>query len=105
MNKAEKAVEIFRNPYSCAQAVAVAFKGELSQGELDELKANSGGKAEGGICGALYAACQISNDKEGTCAEFEKRAGHIRCIDLKTKGRVSCDNCVRIASEILADKS
>ena len=43
---------------NCAQAILKGFQQEfgITDQEIEEFRNNGGGRAEGGICGALFAA-------------------------------------------------
>ena len=98
-SKVSKAIETFRNPYSCAQAVYAAFA-DVDEEKLAFLKENSGGHAPDGKCGALFAAEQLCGTDID--AEFEKKAGALQCLVLKRECKTSCQDCVKIAAEIVA---
>lgn len=99
----EKALQSFRKPplrLNCAQSIAHAFgRDDL----VEEMKANGGGNAPDGLCGALFCAMRIAGtEKERGVAEaFEKRLGRTRCRALKGEVRVPCEECVAGAAEIL----
>lgn len=98
-SKVDEALETFRNPYSCAQTVYKAFKPDASESEMEDLKASSGGRAEGNVCGALYAARKLvsADRREELDAFFLEHAGDLRCREIKTKFRTPCRDCVRFA--------
>lgn len=104
MTHKEKALSSFRcQPLclNCAQAVAHAFDREDL---VAELQSCGGGKAPGGLCGALYAAMKICGEagNADTLADaFEKKLGYRRCLSLKQEGRVPCPDCVATAVELL----
>lgn len=100
-SKPEIAAEIFHNPYSCAQAVFKAFRPDVSESELDALKANSAGKADGNVCGALYAARLLvdANKRAELDAFFQEHVGDMRCREIKSKFRTPCRDCVIIAAK------
>jgi len=104
--KSQRALSVFRNPYSCAQAVAFAFK-DLSENELAIYKSNSGGKAPDGICGALFAA--LANTQSGNhrkvIEEFVKQTGAMHCSDIKQIYKTPCSKCVVAATEIAEQNS
>ncbi len=102
MDKVQKAVESFHNPYSCAQAVAAAFDENISAQKLDFMKQNSAGKAPNGICGALFAAIDANNGENADIIskEFAKAAGSTKCREIKTLHKTPCAECVRIAASI-----
>ena len=86
--------------YNCAQAVAAGA------GALDRVSGFAqagGGRAPGGMCGALYAALSLipeDGKKKEAEAEFLKEAGFVCCRDLKAAG-VPCTRCVELASRLL----
>lgn len=102
MTRAEKAKQLFHNPYSCSQAIVAAF-GDGSQAQLDEMKACSGGRAPEGRCGALWAAMTLMPEAQrGQCeANFSEKAGATQCRELKREKKVPCERCVEIAAEYL----
>ena len=88
--------------YNCAQKVAYA--NQAGQEVIDSLAQMGGGRAPGGLCGALYSALQISKETEHERlkAEFAKRLGAATCRELKAKG-VPCPTCIATAIELLKD--
>ena len=62
---------------NCAMAVAAAWL-DAHQGnpsEVEKFRTCGGGRAEGGLCGALYAAIQYRPDKKDELIqEFRKRS-------------------------------
>jgi hypothetical protein len=101
-----RAAELFhRLPQNlnCAQAVLAAWKeatGDPSH-SVEDFRAFGGGRAPGGTCGALYAACQVKTEaKEAMQAAFLAKFGELGCRELKGK-TVSCKDCVETAAEIL----
>ena len=100
----EKAAATFHKPYSCAQAVYAAFK-DADSAKLEELKKDSGGRAEGGRCGALYAAQIIAPESAAEMErEFVAKAGSALCREIKLVHKTPCMECVRIAAEILSKR-
>jgi len=106
-----KALKYFRGVegYNCAQAVLKAC--QESHGQVDEEKVRAfmmcgGGLAEGGKCGALYAALSIQNSQEKK-TEIENRfseiAGSTKCREIRKLRKVSCRGCVEAASGILEE--
>ena len=106
MGKPDLAVSLFHghDGFNCAQAIAAAFcdRCEADPGLIRECSSFGGGKAEGGLCGALYAAKRLAG---GAALEVERRfaerCGETRCRALRKKTTTSCRDCVRIAAEIL----
>ncbi len=102
MDHVERALSTFRKPYSCAQTVYAAFK-EASDASLEALKAKSGGRAEGGECGAFYAAKllvdpQFHADME---RDFAAVAGDTRCKIIKGEHKTPCEVCVKTAASLV----
>ncbi|MBE6419213.1 MAG: hypothetical protein E7031_03705 [Akkermansiaceae bacterium] len=103
MTVAEKALSTFREPpfmYNCAQTICAAFGREDL---LDAMKSCGGGKAPDGICGALYAAMTLAEDKAAdVCNAFREIHGACTCRDLKGgQPRVACQDCVKTAASLL----
>lgn len=102
-----KASETFHNPqygHNCAQAVANKWveKYPNKATVVSEMQANGGGRAEGGLCGALYAAMKACPEKaEEIKAAFASRVGDVTCKEIKQNMKASCPLCVDIADEIL----
>ena len=99
MQRIDKALSTFRNPYNCAQTVSAAFgHPEL----LEPLACCGRGNAPGGMCGSLYAATLMAPGcADMLKAAFEKHNGTLLC---RTKGascKLSCPDCVRLAATLL----
>lgn len=97
----KKALKTFRNPYTCAQAVYAAYADTPSEQEMMDMKHMSGGRAEGGECGALYAAKKIlgKNKYKELEESFKKEAGSISCKEIKSIHKTPCEKCVSIACD------
>ena len=100
-SKVEIALETFRNPYLCSETVYRAFKPDVNDAELADLKAASGGRAEGNVCGALYAARKLvaAERRAELDAFFQEHVGDLRCREIKSKFRTPCQDCVLIAAK------
>ena len=89
---------------NCAQAVLKGFQKEfnISDQEIEEYRVWGGGRAEGGVCGALFAAerllCQIG--KDSVMEEFQRKADGVLCADIKEK-QFTCAEYVRMADELV----
>ena len=100
----QHAVTVFHRPperLNCAQAVLDAFQTVTDRqvAAIAGFKTFGGGRAPGGECGALYAACQASPGSAKTIrAAFARRAGATRCRDLTS---FHCKDCVALAAELL----
>ena len=93
--------------YNCAQAVLKTFQGShsVSDEAIVEFKAFGGGKAEDGLCGALYAAiCLMEHDDEKIEKlkdEFLEMAGSLKCREIRSLGKLSCKKCVSASAVLL----
>jgi len=102
--EADKAVSLFSavpKECNCAQSVAKAF----GQDDLAALlETCGGGRSEGGLCGALYAALLLlPEDKQDTAkAQFKNKAGNVLCRAIRQEGQTPCVECVRIAADLVA---
>ena len=89
------------SPYNhnCAQCLAHRFG--LPADTVAEMRAYGGGRAPGGLCGALYAATQLAPEAAPEIlAAFQQQLGATRCRDLKTAGRVPCLQCIATAQSL-----
>lgn len=103
-----KASNYFHGPerYNCAQAVLKAFqeKYNIPEGTILEYAKFGAGRADKGLCGALFALHHIVETPEQIAAvnsDFEKYAGSIKCKEIKKLNRLSCKGCVNLSIEIL----
>ena len=110
MGTIEEAKSLFHGPemYNCAQAVLKAFQGTYDvTPEMVILNSRfGGGRAEQGICGALYAAESLIVDTERRAMlreRFRAAAGAIECRSIRRVRKVSCRECVAIAAELLME--
>jgi len=89
---------------NCAQAILKGFKKEfdITDQEIEEYRAWGGGRAEGGMCGALFAAERLllQIGKKSVVEEFNKKAGGLLCSEIKEK-QFTCTKYVRIADELV----
>jgi hypothetical protein len=103
----ERALKVFRQPperFNCAQAVLHAWR-EVS-GDVSitpaRLKPFGGGRAPGGLCGALHAACLAApRPAEAMKSAFAARLGSIYCKELRAARNHRCAACVAQAAELL----
>jgi hypothetical protein len=103
----DHAVTVFRRPpelLNCAQSVLHAY-GEVSGDKampLADLKPFGGGRAPGGLCGALHAACTIAPHKaEALLTNFARRMGSVTCQELRANKEHRCESSVATAAELL----
>ena len=89
---------------NCAQAILKGFQKEfeISDKEIEEYRAWGGGRAEGSMCGALFAAERLLRQigKESVIEEFKQKAGGVLCSDIKEK-QFTCAEYVRLADELV----
>lgn len=94
--------------WNCVQAIFKAYQDYvgLSDEEIEaRYRTKGGGRVEGGLCGALYAALEIvgPDTPEGRQlkADFEQRLKAYTCAALKTELKVPCLVTVQTADELL----
>ncbi len=89
---------------NCAQAILKGFQNELqiSEDEIEEYRSWGGGRVEGGVCGALFAAERLLRlaNKPSIHDEFLAETKDVRCLEIK-KGKLPCLDCVRLADELV----
>lgn len=98
--------------YNCAQAVLKHFQQRLDipQAKIDAFAAAGGGNAEGGLCGALYAAMTLMDDPQ-RAAELRRRfRSEFRgetCEQIKQPEQKTCphyvDRAATLAEDMLAE--
>ena len=109
MDHQAKALEAFKKlRLNCAQSVLHAFQNEMKIDEqrIAAFKSKGGGRAEGGLCGALHAALELAETqgaKGHIGAKFIERAGSDKCREIKSAGSLSCEACVGLAARLLAE--
>ncbi len=105
----KKAVDYFHKEpekLNCAQAVLKAWQEDfgISDETIEEFRQWGGGRAQGGVCGALFAADYLlakEGEKLSIKEPFVAKAGFSTCALLKSSGRVPCTTCVNIADELV----
>jgi len=89
---------------NCAQAVLKGFQKEfqITDTEIEEYRAWGGGRAEGGMCGALFSAERLLRQigKESVIEEFRAKAGGVLCLAIKEK-QFTCVEYVRMVDELV----
>ncbi len=89
---------------NCAQAVLKGFQKEfnISDQEIEEYRAWGGGRAQEGICGALFSSehILIQAGKPGITEEFNAMVGATHCQQIK-RIKFPCIDCVRLAYELI----
>jgi hypothetical protein len=104
----EHALKVFRQPpdrLNCAQSVLYAWREVFGETTLTiaDLKPLGAGRAPDGLCGAVYAACQLATDRaEALKAAFAARLGSLYCKEIRAAKKHPCADCVAQAAELLA---
>lgn len=104
-----KATDTFRAQpwcHNCAQAVANKWCNLYPNPNdiVGKLALSGSGRADGGLCGALFAAQKaLPQHSDAITVEFEKRVGYVLCRDIKTKAKISCPTCVDIADQLIEE--
>ena len=94
---------------NCAMSVAYGFARAMGKSEDESLtlaetfRAFGGGRAPDGLCGALYAAKMMREDKACELEEFFKRGaeGFTHCREIRPGCVIPCNRCVELAGEAL----
>src|ERR1035437_8882979 len=102
--KSEEYFHVLPENLNCAQAILKGFQKEfdITDQEIEEFRSWGGGRASGGICGALFSAEKLLTQvgKPGIIDEFRARIGEINCLKIKAI-KFPCIDCVRIADGLL----
>jgi len=93
---------------NCAQSILRAFQQHrlIREDEIDEARRYGGGRAENGMCGALYAALSLTDDpfvRDRVRSAFMETAGAETCRDIRRAARTPCVECVRLAASLLVE--
>jgi len=105
----ERAVTAYRRErLNCAQSVLRAFQPEknVSDETIRDARAHGGGRAEAGLCGALYAALQLTEAPAARARmteTFVSKAGSCKCREIRLAARIPCVECVRLAAGLVAN--
>ncbi len=88
---------------NCAQAILHAFADvfAISREEIAAARHIGSGRAEGGYCGALWAALRLVGDgkREHLCERFRARTGALTCRDVRRARNATCAECVTVAAQ------
>ena len=93
--------------YNCSQAVLKASQEKygLSEEMIKLYAQYGGGRADNGVCGALFATYLLIKDPQQVGqinAYFEEKAGSTRCKEIKKLNRLSCSDCVDLGFEVVS---
>jgi hypothetical protein len=91
---------------NCAQSILKAFgyKKDMTENEIEVARAFGGGRADGGVCGALHAALLLLDGpakKKWLRDTFAEHAGSEKCREIRAKKIITCGRCVELAAELL----
>jgi len=91
---------------NCAQSVLHAWnsKNPDKVKPVDHYAGFGGGRALGGLCGALYASCDLAGGDSCDIikkAFAEKTGGNLKCREVRAAGKLSCNECVALAATLL----
>lgn len=110
-DKAKRAKDYFHlmpNNWNCAQAIHKAEQdhtGFTDEYIEEHYRSKGGGRAEGGLCGAIYAVRSIVGDNTDSAhkatEQFGIRAGGLTCAQLRDKCGRSCAELVDLAQDVL----
>lgn len=85
--------------HNCAQAVV---EGCGAPELVAEMAACGGGRAPGGLCGALYGALVLCPEQADEIkAAFAREVGALTCREIKTAAQTPCPLCVEAAAKIV----
>jgi hypothetical protein len=104
------ALEHFRRPperLNCAQSVLYAYQKVSGDAALSisDMKAFGGGRAPGGLCGALHTACTVVPEKaESLRARFAEITGSVLCREMREANRYPCEVCVSESAQLLEEE-
>jgi len=91
--------------FNCAQSILKGFQREfrISDETVEKFRAFGGGRAEDGLCGALYAANYLMEKigKKSVNESFIRKVNHEKCKEIKAHKYCSCEECVRIADGLI----
>ena len=101
------ALERFRRPpepLNCAQSVLYAYRkvsGDTAI-PISDMQRFGGGRAPGGLCGALHAACAVAPEKsEQLKTSFAVVTGSTLCRELRRANEHPCEVCVATSASLL----
>ena len=91
---------------NCAQSVAFAWGAKYPGGRgVEAVFAGCGaGRAPNGLCGALYASCELAGARAAEAIKLsfaEKTGGQQTCKAIRAARAVPCSECIEIAADLL----
>ena len=103
----QKALSVFRQApdrLNCAQSVIHAAQELLGDSgfKLEDFKTMGSGRAPGGTCGALHAACEVVPESADSLKkQFAATTGATTCHELKRTYQVPCEQAIATAADLL----
>ncbi|MDX9866344.1 MAG: hypothetical protein RBT78_00310 [Kiritimatiellia bacterium] len=94
---------------NCAQAVAHAWENKVGDPgkTAGRFAGCGGGRAPGGLCGALYASCTLAGTAAADAiktAFAERSGGHHTCRAVRATHSLTCNECVGLAAALLEER-
>lgn len=95
--------------WNCAQAIHKSYQALTGKSDQDielHYRPKGGGRAEGGICGTIYAARELlaPTDVKSLEEELIKEYGGLTCHELKRVYRVPCTDIVARVDSLIAER-
>lgn len=94
--------------WNCAQSIHKAVQAHtgISDQEIElRYRSKGGGRAEGGLCGAIYAVRDLlggdTTEADRATERFATEVGGLTCAELRGKCGRSCSELVDLAEQIL----
>jgi len=76
----------------------------IERRHIDEARAYGAGKAENGVCGALFAALSLldnETDRHVITERFRASAGSTKCGEIRKLKRLKCHDCVDLVAQFM----
>ena len=100
MTKAHALFTATPKRHNCAQAVLAGCDG--AEEDVAQMATCGGGRAPGGLCGALYAAIRLCPEHADAIREaFAREVGATTCRDIKSTAHTPCPVCVETAAKLV----
>lgn len=107
----EKTIKAYKEErLNCAQSILRGFQEscQISEDTIIEARKLGGGRAEEGLCGALYSANLLAENETVKLHLHERfigLAGSEKCREIRKLGRLACSGCVELAASVLQEES
>ncbi len=90
--------------YNCAQAILKTFQDDfdIADHKIMEAKKYGGGRADEGVCGALFAGSLLLENADliqKINQGFTAISGSPYCREIKKLKSISCKECVKVAAQ------